>query len=86
MKPEKNIFEKFPQNWPKQPFAERVVGERGQPTAFRQGGGENMDLERHYEHKQHAFDSFCKKVLRCLFFILKKISKIIGIQPNEIVI
>ena len=62
MSREKNIFEKFPQNWQKQPFAERVVGERGQPTAFRQGGGENMDLERHYEHKQHAFDSFCKKV------------------------
>ena len=27
-----------------------------------------MDLERHYEHKQHAFDSFCKKVLRCEAF------------------
>ena len=61
MSREKNIFEKFPQNRPKQPFAERVVGERGQPTAFRQGGGENMDLKRHYEHKQHAFDSFCKR-------------------------
>lgn len=68
MSREKKIFEKFPQNWPKQPFAERVVGERGQPTAFRKGGGENMDLERHYEHKQHAFDSFCKKVLRCEAF------------------
>lgn len=61
MSREKNIFEKFPQNRPKQPFAERVVGEWGQPTAFRQGGGENMDLKRHYEHKQHAFDSFCKR-------------------------
>ena len=61
MSREKNIFERFPQNWPKQPFAERVVGEKGQPTAFRQGGGVNMDLERHYEHKQHAFDSFCKR-------------------------
>ena len=68
MSREKNIFEKFPQKWPKEVFARRVVGERGQPTAFRQGGGENMDLERHYEHKQHAFDSFCKKVLRCEAF------------------
>ena len=24
-----------------------------------------MDLDRHDEHKQHAFDSFCKKVIRC---------------------
>ena len=27
-----------------------------------------MDLERHYEHKRHAVDSFCKKVLRCETF------------------
>lgn len=27
-----------------------------------------MDLERHYEHKRHTFDSFCKKVLRCEAF------------------
>ena len=24
-----------------------------------------MDLDRHDEHKQHTFDSFCKKVIRC---------------------
>ena len=64
MKPEKNIFQKFPQNWPKQAFALPVMGERGQSTAFRQGGGEKMDLERHYEHKRHTFDSYCKKVLK----------------------
>ena len=23
-----------------------------------------MDLERHYEHKRHTFDSYCKKVLK----------------------
>ena len=23
-----------------------------------------MDLERHYEHKQHAFDSFCKTTIK----------------------
>ena len=28
-------------------------------------GGEKMDLDRHDEHKQHTFDSFCKKVIRC---------------------
>ena len=64
MKPEKNILQKFPQNWPKQAFALPVMGERGQSTAFRQGGGEKMDLERHYEHKRHTFDSYCKKVLK----------------------
>ena len=68
MSREKNIFEKFPKKWPKGAFGKPVRGERGQPTAFRQGGGENMDLERHYEHKRHAVDSFCKKVLRCETF------------------
>ena len=24
-----------------------------------------MKPDRHYEHKQHAFDSYCKKVLKC---------------------
>ena len=24
-----------------------------------------MALEHHYRHKQHTFDSFCKKVIRC---------------------
>ena len=24
-----------------------------------------MTPDRHYEHKQHTFDSFCKKVLKC---------------------
>ena len=24
-----------------------------------------MTLDRHYEHKQYAFDSYCKKVLKC---------------------
>lgn len=24
-----------------------------------------MKPDRHAEHKQHAFDSFCKKVLKC---------------------
>ena len=69
MSREKNISEKFPQKWPKGVFARRVVGERGKidlPSGAK--GGEKMDLDRHYEHKQHAFDSFCKKVMRCEAF------------------
>ena len=66
MSREKNIFEKFSQKWPKGVFARRVGGERGNidlPSGAK--GGEKMDLDRHDEHKQHAFDSFCKKVIRC---------------------
>ena len=66
MSREKNIFEKFPKKWPKGVFARRVGGERGNidlPSGAK--GGEKMDLDRHDEHKQHAFDSFCKKVIRC---------------------
>ena len=65
MSREKNIFEKFPKKWPKGVFARRVGGERGNidlPSGAK--GGEKMDLDRHDEHKQHTFDSFCKKVLR----------------------
>ena len=66
MSREKNIFEKFPKKWPKGVFARRVGGERGNidlPSGAK--GGEKMDLDRHDEHKQHTFDSFCKKVIRC---------------------
>ena len=62
----KNNFDFSRQSWPKQPSAERVVGERGRkelPPGTK--GGENMKPDRHAEHKQHAFDSFCKKVLKC---------------------
>lgn len=48
------------------PFDERVVGERGRkdlPPGTE--GGENLKSDRHYEHKQHTFDSYCKKVLKC---------------------
>ena len=51
---------------PKRPSAERVVSERGRkelPPGTK--GGENLKPDRHYEHKQHAFDSYCKKVLKC---------------------
>ena len=62
----KNIFDFSRQSWPKQPSAERVVGERGRkelPPGTK--GGENLKPDRHYEHKQYAFDSYCKKVLKC---------------------
>ena len=63
----KNIFLKFFQgNQPKGASGRRVVGERGSndlPPGKK--GGETMIPDRHYEHKQHAFDSFCKKVLKC---------------------
>ena len=63
----KNIFLKFFQgNQPKGASGRRVVGERGRkelPPGTK--GGENMKPDRHAEHKQHAFDSFCKKVLKC---------------------
>ena len=51
---------------PNRPTAERVVSERGRkelPPGTK--GGENLKPDRHYEHKQYAFDSYCKKVLKC---------------------
>ena len=65
MSREKNIFEKFPKKWPKGVFARRVGGERGNidlPSGAK--GGEKMDLEHHYRHKQHTFDAFCKRTIR----------------------
>ena len=61
--------EKFNINTESQPnsgIAITVVGERGRkelPPGTK--GGENLKPDRHYEHKQHAFDSYCKKVLKC---------------------
>ena len=64
---ENKIFsDKYRLGLPKAPIGERVVGERGRndlPPGTK--GGEIMTPERHYEHKQHTFDSYCKKVLKC---------------------
>ena len=64
---ENKIFsDKYRLGLPKTPIGERVVGERGRndlPPGTK--GGEIMTPERHYEHKQHTFDSYCKKVLKC---------------------
>lgn len=49
-------------NQPNEPVGERVVSERGRkelPPSTR--GGENLKPNRYYEHKQHAFDSYCKR-------------------------
>ena len=54
-----------PKNRPIQIFGERVVGERGQkdlPPGTKEG--ENMTPDRHKEHKQHTFDSFCKRAIK----------------------
>ena len=63
----KEIFLKlFQENQPKEVSSRRVVSERGRkelPPGTK--GGENLKPDRHYEHKQYAFDSYCKKVLKC---------------------
>lgn len=49
-------------NQPNEPVGERVVSERGRkelPPGTK--GGENLKPNRYYEHKQHAFDSYCKR-------------------------
>lgn len=66
MSERKNNFEYLSVNRPKAASTKRVVGERGRkdlPPGTK--GGENMTPDRHEEHKQHTFDSFCKKVLKC---------------------
>ena len=60
--------EKFNINVGNQPnggIAITVVGERGRkelPPGTK--GGENLKPDRHYEHKQHAFDSYCKRSIK----------------------
>ena len=62
----KKFFQIDPENRPNRTTRERVVSERGRkelPPGTK--GGENLKPDRHYEHKQYAFDSYCKKVLKC---------------------
>ena len=59
------FFDINAENQPNSGIAITVVGERGRkelPPGTK--GGENLKPDRHYEHKQHAFDSYCKKVLK----------------------
>ena len=65
MSDRKNNFKKFTANQPKHTFAEPVMDERGNkdlPPGKK--GGEKMKPDLHEIHKQHTFDSFCKKVLK----------------------
>lgn len=65
MSSEEKYFSDFSQTWPKGVFAKPVMGERGNhdlPSGTE--GGEKMDLDLHYEHKQHAFDRFCKTTIK----------------------
>ena len=62
----KKFFQIDPENRPNQTTRERVVSERGRKELLPgTKGGENLKPNRYYEHKQHAFDSYCKKVLKC---------------------
>ena len=61
----KKFFDINAENQPNSGIAITVVGERGRkelPPGTK--GGENLKPDRHYEHKQHAFDSYYKKVLK----------------------
>ena len=62
----KIFSDKYSLRLPKVSLCERVVSERGRkclPPNMQ--GGEKLKPDRHYEHKQYAFDSYCKKVLKC---------------------
>lgn len=53
------------ENQPNSGIAITVVGERGRkelPPGMK--GGENLKPNRHYEHKQHTFDSYCKRSIK----------------------
>ena len=61
----KKFFQIDPENRPNQTTRERVVSERGRkelPPGTK--GGENLKPDRHYEHKQYAFDSYCKRSIK----------------------
>ena len=61
----KKYFQIDPENRPNRTTRERVVSERGRkelPPGTK--GGENLKPDRHYEHKQHAFDSYCKRSIK----------------------
>ena len=61
----KKFFQIDPENRPNRTVSERVVSERGRkelPPGTK--GGENLKPDRHYEHKQYAFDSYCKRSIK----------------------
>ena len=61
----KDFYKKAIGTKPNRGVAKTVVGERGRkelPPGTK--GGENLKPDRHYEHKQHAFDSYCKRSIK----------------------
>ena len=65
MSDRKNNFKEFSKNRPKPTSVRPVMDERGKkdlPPGTK--GGEKMKPDLHEIHKQHTFDSFCKKVLK----------------------
>ncbi len=61
----KNNFQNFSQKWPKATSVRPVMDERGKkdlPPGTK--GGEKMKPDLHKIHKQHTFDSYCKRVLK----------------------
>jgi len=60
----KNIFSGYYSKFANRGHAHRSSDERGKHITALQKGGENVKPYSHEEHKRHAFDSFCKKVLR----------------------
>ncbi len=65
----KKYFKKLSVKPPYAPLTRRLVSERGTkdlPPGTK--GGETMTPDRHKDYKQKAFDSFCKKVLKCEAF------------------
>ena len=61
----KKYFQIDCENRPNRTTRERVVSERGRkelPPGTK--GGENLKPDRHYEHKQPAFDSYCKRSIK----------------------
>ena len=64
MKGEKKFLHKFSGYRPNCTFLAPVMDERGnQDLPPGTKGGETMKPDLHETHKQHTFDSFCKKVL-----------------------
>lgn len=64
MKGDKTFLQNLPKNQPKHTFTRPVMDERGnQDLPPGKKGGETIKPDLHEIHKQHTFDSFCKKVL-----------------------
>lgn len=61
----KEKFNIYAENQPNSGIAITVVSERGRkelPPGTK--GSEKLKPDRHYEHKQHAFDSYCKRSIK----------------------